>query len=56
MRFLEQALDELQSLRDENEELKCKISVYEEFVQQTKEILNKWKVLGRHTNEKRRIP
>ena len=52
MRFLEQALDELQSLRDENEELKCKISVYEEFVQQTKEILNKWK--GK--DEKSRIP
>jgi hypothetical protein len=38
-RFLEQALEELQSLRDENEELKRKLSVYEEFVQQTKEIL-----------------
>lgn len=40
-RFLEQALVELQSLRDENEELKRKLSVYEEFVQQTKEILNR---------------
>lgn len=42
-RFLEQALEELQSLRDENEELKRKLSVYEEFVRQTKEILNRWK-------------
>lgn len=42
-RFLEQALEELQSLREENEELKCKLSVYEEFVQQTKEILNRCK-------------
>lgn len=43
-RFLEQALEELHSLRDENEELKRKLLVYEEFVQQTKEILDKWKV------------
>lgn len=42
-RLLEQALDELQSLCGENEELKRKLSVYEEFVQQTKEILSKWK-------------
>ena len=42
-RFLEQALEELQSLRDENEELKRKLSVYEECVRQIKEILNKWK-------------
>ena len=42
-RFLEQALEELQSLRDENEELKRKLLVYEEFVQKTKEILNRRK-------------
>lgn len=41
--FLEQALEELESLREENEELKRKLLVYEEFVQQTKEILDKWK-------------
>lgn len=40
-RFLEQALEELQSLRDENEELKRKLSVYEKFVRQIKEILNR---------------
>lgn len=40
-RFLEQALEELQSLRDENEELKRKLSVYEKFVRRTKEILNR---------------
>ena len=43
MRFLEQALEELQSLREENEKLKYQICVYEEFVQQTKEILNRCK-------------
>lgn len=42
-RFLEQALEELQSLRDENEELKRKLSIYEEFAKDTKEILDKWK-------------
>lgn len=42
-RFLEQALDELQSLRDENEELKRKLSVCKEFVKKTEEILGKWK-------------
>ena len=41
--FLEQALEELETLREENEQLKYQICVYEEFVQQTKEILNKWK-------------
>lgn len=39
--FLEQALDELESLRDENKELKRKLSVYEDFVRQAKEILNR---------------
>lgn len=38
--FLEQALEELESLRDENKELRRKLSLYEEFVRQTKEILN----------------
>lgn len=38
-RFLEQALEELQSLRDENKELKRKLSVYEELVRQLEEIL-----------------
>jgi regulator of replication initiation timing len=47
-RFLEQALDELQSLRDENEELKRRLSLYEEFVKDLKEILKKEK-----ENEKR---
>lgn len=51
MRFLEQALEELQSLRDENEELKRKLSVYEEFVKRTGEILNR----GKEKDEKSRI-
>ncbi len=41
MRFLEQAIEELQSLREENEKLKCKIWVYEEFVKDIGEILNR---------------
>lgn len=39
-RFLEQALEELQSLRDENEELKRKLLKYEQFVKDVKNILN----------------
>lgn len=42
-RFLEQALDELQSLRDENEDLKRRLKKFEEFVEQVKEILKKEK-------------
>lgn len=42
-RFLEQALDELQSLRDENEKLLSKLKEFEEFVEQVKEILKKEK-------------
>ena len=41
MRFLEQALDELQSLRDENEELKRKLYKYEQFIKDLKEILKR---------------
>lgn len=42
-RFLEQALEELQGLREENEKLKRRLLVYEEFAQKTKEILDKCK-------------
>lgn len=42
-RFLEQALDELQSLRDDNEELLRRLSFYEEFVKDLEEILKKEK-------------
>lgn len=41
MRFLEQAIEELQNLREENEKLKYQISVYEEFMKYIGEILNK---------------
>lgn len=41
--YLEQALEELDVLRAENEELKRKLSKYEQFINQTKEILNRWK-------------
>ena len=41
MRFLEQALEELQSLREENEKLKCQICAYEEFIKEIGEILNR---------------
>lgn len=41
-RFLQQAIEELESLREEVKELKRKLSVYEEFVEQTK-IIFEWK-------------
>lgn len=41
-RFLQQAIEELESLREEVKELKRKLSVYENFVEQTKIILDKW--------------
>lgn len=44
-RFLEQALDELQSLRDENEDLKRKLSFYEKLVKDIEEILKKEKTI-----------
>lgn len=39
--FLEQALEELESLRDENEELKRKLFLYEQLVKDLKEILER---------------
>lgn len=50
-RFLEQALEELQVLRDENEELKRKLMIYEEFAKKTKKILNKWKKAKKETDK-----
>ena len=49
-RFLEQALDELHSLRDENEELKRKLFLYEQLIKDLKHILKEEK-----HNEERRI-
>lgn len=40
--FLQQAIEELESLREEVKELKRKLFVYEEFVEHTKIILSKW--------------
>lgn len=40
-RFLEQALDELHSLRDENEDLKRKLLLYEQLFEDIKEILER---------------
>lgn len=41
MRFLEQAIEELQNLREENEKLKCQIWAYEGFMKDIGEILNR---------------
>lgn len=40
-RFLEQAINEIESLREENKELKRKISKYEQFIKYVKELLNR---------------
>ena len=40
-RFLEQALSEIESLREENEELKHKLLQYEQLVKDLKEILKR---------------
>lgn len=40
-RFLEQALIEIESLREENTELKRKILLYEQLVKDLKDILEK---------------
>ena len=42
-RFLEQALEEIESLLDENKELKRLLSVYEKFASDVKNILNRGK-------------
>lgn len=48
-RFLQQALIEIESLREENTELKRKLLLYEQLVKDLKDILK------REKNEKRRI-
>lgn len=40
-RFLEQALEELESLREENKELKRKLVIYEKFMKDVEEQLNR---------------
>lgn len=40
-RFLQQAIEELESLRDENEELKRKLLLYEQLFEDIKEILER---------------
>ena len=42
-RFLEKALEEIESLRGENEELKRKLCIYEWFAEQVKKISDNWK-------------
>ena len=39
--FLEQALEELETLREENERLKLKLLAYEKFMNDLKEILER---------------
>lgn len=50
-RFLEITQEELQRLQEENDELKCKISEYEDFIKDLEEILEK----ERLRNEKRTV-
>ena len=50
-RFLEITQEELQRLQEENDELKRKVSEYEDFIKDLEEILEK----GRLRNEKRTI-
>lgn len=38
-RFLDKALEEIQQLTEENKELKRRVSLYEKFVQDIKELL-----------------
>lgn len=45
-RFLEQALEELESLREENKELKRKLSIYEKFMKDVEELLNRSKKMN----------
>lgn len=45
-RFLEQALEELESLRKENKELKRKILIYEKFMKDVEELLNRSKKMN----------
>ena len=39
--FLEQALEELETLREENEQLKLKLPAYEKFIKDLKDILER---------------
>ena len=39
--FLEQALEELETLREENERLKLKLLAYEKFMKDLKDILER---------------
>lgn len=50
-RFLEQALEELESLREENKELKRKLFIYEKFMKDVEDFLNR----SNKTNEEVRI-
>ena len=45
-RFLEQALEELENLRKENKELKRKILIYEKFMKDVEELLNRSKKMN----------
>lgn len=49
-RFLEQAISEIESLREENENLKRKLLLYEQLIKDLKHILKEEK-----RNEERRI-
>ena len=40
-KFLEQALEELEILREENEQLKIKLLAYEKFMKDLKDILER---------------
>lgn len=51
-RFLEQAINEIESLREENTELKRKLVIYEKFMKDVEEQLNRSKKM----NEEIRLP
>lgn len=51
-RFLEQAINEIESLREENKELKRKLVIYEKFMKDVEEQLNRSKKM----NEEIRLP
>lgn len=51
-RFLEQAINEIESLREENKELKRKLVIYEKFMKDVEEQLNR----SNKMNEEIRLP
>lgn len=51
-RFLEQAINEIENLREENKELKRKLIIYEKFMKDVEEQLNRSKKM----NEEIRLP